>query len=108
MNKSEKQIHLKCAEELNELASRLLKQVNKPNKDYSDKIRAEIVDVQLRLEYLQPLYYKNKYSNTDRTNFRIKELRKADADRDNFYSTLLQLRKTPIPSSPELTEKYQD
>ena len=52
-------VHLKCAEELNELATRLLQQVNKhPKKDYSEKICQELVDVQCRLEELMPLYYK--------------------------------------------------
>jgi hypothetical protein len=52
-------LHLKCAEELNELSTRLLQQVNKyPKKSYSEEIRNEIVDVQYRLELLMPLYYK--------------------------------------------------
>ena len=43
MNKDNK-ILLKCAEELNELATRLLQQVNK-EKDYTQQIKEELEDV---------------------------------------------------------------
>tara|TARA_R110001592_G_scaffold43124_1_gene140088 strand:- start:165 stop:497 length:333 start_codon:yes stop_codon:yes gene_type:complete len=110
LNKSEKKIHLKCAEELNELASRLLQQVNKPDKDYSSKIREEVLDVQLCLERLLPLYYENKHtrSDSDKAMLTVERLRKEDLNRQNFYNTILHFQKPSVPSSPELTERYQD
>lgn len=43
---------LKCAEELNELATRLLQQVNK-RKDYSEEIKEELEDVEKQIDRLK-------------------------------------------------------
>ncbi len=43
---------LKCAEELNELATRLLQQVNK-NKDYTEQIKQELEDVKKQIKMLE-------------------------------------------------------
>jgi uncharacterized protein Yka (UPF0111/DUF47 family) len=43
---------LKCAEELNELATRLLQQVNK-EKDYTEQIKQEIDDVEKQIKSLK-------------------------------------------------------
>ena len=43
---------LKCAEELNELATRLLQQVNK-EKDYTEHIKQEIDDVEKQIKSLK-------------------------------------------------------
>jgi len=43
---------LKCAEELNELATRLLQQVNK-KKDYTIEIEEEIKDVEIQIGLLK-------------------------------------------------------
>jgi len=53
MNKDNK-ILLKCAEELNELASRLLQQVNK-EKDYTQQIKEELEDVEKQIELLKKI-----------------------------------------------------
>lgn len=87
MKTSAKKIHLKCAEELNELATRLLQQVNKPNKDYSRKICEELVHVQIQLEYLMPLYYTTAITKCREE--RIVELEQEDKDRPAFYQSIL-------------------
>jgi uncharacterized protein Yka (UPF0111/DUF47 family) len=51
MNKYDK-VLLKCAEELNELATRLLQQFNK-DKDYTDQILEEIEDVEKQIKLLK-------------------------------------------------------
>ena len=51
MNKHQK-VLLKCAEELNELATRLLQQVNK-EKDYTEQILQEIGDVEKQMAFLK-------------------------------------------------------
>lgn len=43
---------LKCAEELNELATRLLQQVNK-SKDYTEQIKQELEDVEKQIKLLK-------------------------------------------------------
>jgi|TARA_Y100000289_G_scaffold62654_1_gene72178 uncharacterized protein Yka (UPF0111/DUF47 family) len=53
MNKDNK-ILLKCAEELNELATRLLQQVNK-EKDYTQQIKEELEDVEKQIELLKKI-----------------------------------------------------
>ena len=55
MNKDNK-ILLKCAEELNELATRLLQQVNK-EKDYTEQIKEELSDVEKQLKLLKEFLY---------------------------------------------------
>lgn len=45
-------VYLKCAEELNELATRLLQQVNK-NKDYTQQIKQELEDVKKQIKMLE-------------------------------------------------------
>lgn len=54
MNKHDK-ILLKCAEELNELATRLLQQFNK-DKDYTHHIQREIKDVEKQMKLLKELF----------------------------------------------------
>tara|TARA_X000001036_G_scaffold295045_1_gene274233 strand:- start:5653 stop:5829 length:177 start_codon:yes stop_codon:yes gene_type:complete len=54
MNQSEK-IILKCAEELLELSTALLQEVNK-NKDHTKQIIAEIKDVEKYLKLLKEIY----------------------------------------------------
>jgi len=54
MNKSEK-IILKCAEELLELSTALLQEVNK-SKDHTKKIISEIKDVEKCLKLLKEIY----------------------------------------------------
>ena len=44
----------KCAEELNELATRLLQQVNK-NKDYTEQIKQELEDVEKQIKLLKKI-----------------------------------------------------
>lgn len=51
-NEVQKHIYLKCAEELNELATRLLQQVNK-NKDYTEQIKQELEDVEKQIKLLK-------------------------------------------------------
>ena len=46
----------KLAEELLELASELVKQVNKPHKDYHDKIQDELADVAYRMDRMIEWY----------------------------------------------------
>lgn len=53
--KEHDQVLLKCAEELNELSTRLLQQVNK-KKDYTKSIKREIKDVQNQLKMLIKFY----------------------------------------------------
>lgn len=53
MNKDNK-ILLKCAEELNELATRLLQQINK-EKDYTLQIKEELEDVEKQIELLKKI-----------------------------------------------------
>ena len=112
MNKASRKLHLRCAEELNELACRLLQQVNKPDKDYSDRIREEILDVQVRLEGIMPLYYTNKFTPptpTPKLLRIIKRLRKEDKERATLYAELSEkfTNSKIVESSPELTERYQ-
>ena len=47
---------LKCIEELNELATVLIQQHNKPNKDMYSKIQDEIADVKYRVSQLEQRY----------------------------------------------------
>ena len=49
----------KLAEELLELASELVKQINKPHKDYHSKIQDELADVSYRLNNMI-LWYDTK------------------------------------------------
>ena len=49
----------KLAEELLELASELVKQINKPHKDYHSKIQDEMADVSYRLNNMI-LWYDTK------------------------------------------------
>lgn len=53
MNKENK-IYLKCAEELNELATRLLQQLNK-EKDYTQQIKQELEDVEKQIGLLKKI-----------------------------------------------------
>ena len=46
----------KLAEELLELATELVKQYNKPHKDYHDKIQDELTDVAYRLDKMVEWY----------------------------------------------------
>ena len=48
--------YLKCIEELNELATVLIQQFNKPHKDLSEDIVEEIGDVYYRLENVMDYY----------------------------------------------------
>ena len=50
--KEQEKIYLKCAEELNELATRLLQQVNK-NKDYTEQIKQELGDVEKQIKLIK-------------------------------------------------------
>jgi NTP pyrophosphatase (non-canonical NTP hydrolase) len=59
INTKERDI-LKCVEELNELASVLIKQHNKPRKDYYDHIIEEIGDVIYRVDNLYNYYDKDE------------------------------------------------
>ena len=49
-----KKFFLKCAEELNELATRLLQEINK-DKDYTEQILEEIQDVEKQIKLLKNL-----------------------------------------------------
>ena len=57
MKLKDKQRHilLKCVEELNELSTILIQQINKPNKELYNSIVLEIEDVDKRLENLKEL-----------------------------------------------------
>ena len=57
---------LKCAEELNELATRLLQQVNK-RKDYSEEIKEELEDVEKQIDRLKHAIYNNAISKSTLT-----------------------------------------
>ena len=57
---------LKCIEELNELATVLIQQHNKPSKDMASKIQDEIADVRFRLGQLEKYY--DKQTIDDRIN----------------------------------------
>jgi len=46
LNRTDKHIFLKCAEELTELSLEILHAVNKPNKENVGKIFDEIIDVE--------------------------------------------------------------
>ncbi len=59
MTSKERFALLKCAEELNELATVILQHVNKPNKDLTSRIAEELKDVKLRFRYLNK-YIKKK------------------------------------------------
>ena len=59
INTKERDI-LKCVEELNELASVLIKQHNKPRRDYHDRIIEEIGDVIYRVDNLYNYYDKDE------------------------------------------------
>ena len=48
---------LKCVEELNELATVLIQQNNKPHKDLSSKIIEELGDAKYRMDNLIVKYY---------------------------------------------------
>jgi len=48
---------LKCVEELNELATVLIQQNNKPHKDLSGKIIEELGDAKYRMDNLIVKYY---------------------------------------------------
>ena len=52
MNKRERDLR-KAAEECSELATILIQQLNKPHKDFSEKIEEEMGDVLFRLENLK-------------------------------------------------------
>lgn len=53
LNKKQKKVFLKCAEELNELATKLLQEINKKDKcRYNDIVR-ESKDVEARLRVLK-------------------------------------------------------
>ncbi len=60
----QKHVLLKCAEELNELSTILIQQINKPNKNLYDAIILEIEDVDKRLKSLKELLLpKENYPN---------------------------------------------
>tara|TARA_Y100000004_G_scaffold183358_1_gene231081 strand:+ start:2896 stop:3144 length:249 start_codon:yes stop_codon:yes gene_type:complete len=53
LNKKQKKVFLKCAEELNELSTKLLQEVNKKDKCRYNDIVLESQDVDTRLEQLK-------------------------------------------------------
>jgi hypothetical protein len=55
MKEEDKYIFLKLAEELNELASEILKAVNKPNKNNIKKINSEMFDVDKYLKEVKKI-----------------------------------------------------
>lgn len=55
LSDNDKKIFLKCAEELNELATRLLQEINK-DKDYTEQILEEIQDVEKQIKLLKNLF----------------------------------------------------
>ena len=55
MKEEDKHIFLKLAEELNELASEILKAVNKPNKNNIKKINSEMLDVDKYLKEVKKI-----------------------------------------------------
>tara|TARA_R110002051_G_scaffold297750_1_gene364266 strand:- start:287 stop:604 length:318 start_codon:yes stop_codon:yes gene_type:complete len=57
---TKERVILKCIEELNELASVLTKQYNKPHKDHHDHIIEEIGDVIYRIDNLYNYYNKDE------------------------------------------------
>ena len=52
--------YLKCIEELNELATVLMQQFNKPHKDYGEGIVEEMGDALYRLENMMDYYDRKK------------------------------------------------
>lgn len=54
LSDNDKKTLLKCAEELNELATRLLQEINK-DKDYTEQILEEIQDVEKQIKLLKNL-----------------------------------------------------
>ena len=64
LNKKQKKVFLKCAEELNELATNLLQEVNKKDKCRYNDIVLESQDVDVRLEILKSvLRIKDNFPN---------------------------------------------
>jgi len=55
LTKKERHIFLKCAEELNELSTAIIQQVNKPKEEYYNEIVLEMEDVDKRLDNLKKL-----------------------------------------------------
>lgn len=53
LSQKDRRIFLKCAEELNELATEILQSVNKPNKNNFGKICDEIKDVEKYLTMIK-------------------------------------------------------
>jgi len=62
LNETELTIFLKCAEELNELSTALLQQINKPKKNKITNIYEEILDVEKWI-----LLLKNNLKDLDQT-----------------------------------------
>lgn len=48
-NKSQREVYIKAAEEMNELVTKLLQYANEPSKITDDELLEEIVDVQMHL-----------------------------------------------------------
>tara|TARA_B100000035_G_scaffold315298_1_gene335036 strand:+ start:5407 stop:5634 length:228 start_codon:yes stop_codon:yes gene_type:complete len=65
-----------------------LQQVNKKDKDYSEAIRKEMVQVYEKLALLYPYYFESLRleDQTPEIQERVRKLRKADADRQALYA----------------------
>lgn len=57
LNKRQKKIFLKCAEELNELSTKLLQEINKKDKCRYNDIVLELQDVDVRLKILKSVLH---------------------------------------------------
>ena len=77
MKLKDKQRHilLKCVEELNELSTILIQQINKPNKNLYNGIILEIEDVDKRLEGLKELLLpKENYPNYNSKKIKLSDI----------------------------------
>jgi hypothetical protein len=55
LNECEIKIFLKCVEELNELSTELIQQINKPHKNKKKNIISEIADVECVIKKLKDI-----------------------------------------------------
>lgn len=67
---------------------RLLQQINKKDKDYSDGIREEMTQVYQLLESLCPYYFKSLRLEDQSSEIqeRVRKLKESDANRVDWYN----------------------
>ena len=76
LTKKQKYIFLKCSEELNELSTVLIQQINKPDKELYNSIVLEIEDVNKRMKFLKELLLPEKnYPNYNPKSLKFGDLK---------------------------------